>query len=77
MAFMLMQFISGKSKCFKNLLQVFAKLIIKDVNNTMAAWKTEGTELYQKLPKENYENMKECVPLREIPKYRKKIELWL
>ncbi len=48
--------------------------IVKDVSDTMAEWKTEGTKLYQQLPKENFENMKECEPLREIPKGRKKQE---
>jgi phenylacetic acid degradation protein len=46
--------------------------IVKDVSDTMAEWKTEGTKLYQQLPKENYENMKECEPLREVPKNIKK-----
>ena len=31
----------------------------------MIAWKTEGTKLYQKLPSECYETLKECEPLRE------------
>jgi phenylacetic acid degradation protein/carnitine operon protein CaiE len=33
----------------------------------MLAWKTEGTKLYQSLPKEMFESWKECKPLREIP----------
>ena len=40
--------------------------IIKQVSDEMMQWKTEGTELYQQLPKEMYESWKECEPLREI-----------
>ena len=36
------------------------------VSNDMLAWKTKGTELYQQLPKECYDLMKECVPLTII-----------
>jgi len=41
--------------------------IIKQVTDEMLAWKTEGTKLYQSLPKEMFESWKECEPLREIP----------
>ena len=41
--------------------------IIKQVTDEMIAWKTEGTKLYQALPKEMFESWKECEPLREIP----------
>ena len=41
------------------------------VSNDMLAWKTKGTELYQQLPKECYDLMKECVPLTIIEKNRK------
>jgi len=41
--------------------------IIKQVTDEMLAWKTEGTKLYQSLPKEMFENWKECESLREIP----------
>ena len=46
--------------------------IIKDVSDEMTVWKTKGTKLYQKLPKELYETLKPCEPLREIPKNRPK-----
>ena len=39
--------------------------IIKQVSDEMIAWKTKGTKLYQALPKECYEDLKECEPLRE------------
>ena len=42
-----------------------------DVSDDMIAWKTKGTQLYQKLPKECKELMKECNPLTRIEKNRK------
>jgi len=42
--------------------------IIKQVSDEMIAWKTKGTALYQELPKECHESLKEVEPLREIPK---------
>ncbi|MBV1924143.1 MAG: transferase hexapeptide repeat family protein [Flavobacteriaceae bacterium] len=47
---------------------------IKDVSDDMIAWKTAGTKLYQQLPKDCYESLKEVEPLREIPKERPKQE---
>lgn len=44
--------------------------IIKDVSDEMISWKTKGTALYQQLPKECYETLKEVEPLREIPENR-------
>ncbi|MDR9418697.1 transferase hexapeptide repeat family protein [Gracilimonas sp.] len=44
--------------------------IVKDVTDEMAAWKTKGTKLYQQLPKELHETLKECEPLREVPEGR-------
>lgn len=46
--------------------------IIKDASEQMIEWKTKGTELYQKLPAELYNSLKECEPLREIPNDRPK-----
>jgi len=40
--------------------------IIKQVSDEMIAWKTEGTKIYQLLPKEMFESWKECEPLRQI-----------
>ncbi|MEC9209904.1 MAG: transferase hexapeptide repeat family protein [Bacteroidota bacterium] len=42
-----------------------------DVSDEMLAWKTKGTALYQQLPKECAELMKECLPLSEIEENRK------
>ena len=41
--------------------------IIKQVSDEMIAWKTEGTKLYQALPKEMFDSWLQCEPLREIP----------
>ena len=40
---------------------------IKDISDEMIAWKTEGTKLYQQLPKEMYETWQQCEPLKEVP----------
>ncbi len=46
--------------------------IIKgDVTDEMIKWKIKGTELYQELPHECRNLMKECKPLSEIEKNRK------
>ncbi|WP_394750147.1 acyltransferase [Spongiimicrobium salis] len=44
--------------------------VIKEVSDDMIAWKTAGTALYQQLPKDCHESLKEVDPLREIPKNR-------
>jgi len=43
--------------------------IIKQVTDEMLSWKTEGTKLYQSLPKTMFEGWKECEPLREVPNH--------
>lgn len=40
---------------------------IKDVSDEMIAWKTEGTKLYQALPKDMQEHWQVCEPLRVVP----------
>ena len=42
--------------------------IVKQVSDEMIAWKTKGTALYQQLPSNCHESLKEVEPLREIPK---------
>ena len=42
--------------------------IIKDVSDEMIAWKTEGTKIYQSLPKDCHASLKETVPLIEMKK---------
>ncbi|HYO21935.1 MAG TPA: transferase hexapeptide repeat family protein [Flavisolibacter sp.] len=39
--------------------------IIKQVSDEMMAWKTEGTKLYQQLPKQCFETLRPCEPLPE------------
>lgn len=49
----------------RNLLVGNPAKIIKEVSDEMIAWKTKGTQLYQKLAAECHETLKECEPLRE------------
>lgn len=46
--------------------------VIKDVSDEMISWKTEGTKLYQQLPKDCYDSLKPCEPLRRQPAYKPK-----
>lgn len=48
--------------------------IIKEVSDEMIDWKTKGTALYQSLPHECYEGLKEVEPLSSVPKNRPKQE---
>ena len=43
---------------------------IKEVTDEMMQWKTEGTKLYQQLPKDMFEGWAVCEPLRTIPENR-------
>ena len=45
--------------------------VVKEVSDEMIAWKTKGTQLYQNLPKECHESLKEVEPLREVPEHMK------
>jgi len=67
-----MAFIKAETKIPKRSLVVGnpAK-IIKEVTDDMIAWKTKGTQLYQQLPKDCHESLKEVEPLREVPLDRK------
>lgn len=42
--------------------------IIKEVTDEMLAWKSEGTQLYQQLPGQLQQTLKECEPLQKEPK---------
>lgn len=46
--------------------------VIKDVSDQMIEWKSKGTALYQQLPADCYESLRECEPLREIDENRPK-----
>ncbi len=43
---------------------------IKEVSDEMIKWKTKGTQLYQSLPKDMFDEWKECEPLRNVPAHR-------
>ena len=45
--------------------------IIKQVSDEMIRWKTEGTKLYQQLPKQMFETWKECKPSAETTENNK------
>jgi phenylacetic acid degradation protein len=45
--------------------------IIKQVSDEMIAWKTKGTELYQQLPEDCHQSLKEAEPLRKVPENTK------
>lgn len=45
--------------------------VIKEVTDEMIVWKTKGTQLYQQLPSDCHESLKEVEPLREAPKQMK------
>ena len=47
--------------------------VVKDMSPERIAWKTEGTRLYQSLPKDLHDTLRECEPLREVPKGLKPI----
>jgi carbonic anhydrase/acetyltransferase-like protein (isoleucine patch superfamily) len=47
---------------------------IKEVSDQMIQWKSKGTKLYQALPRECFESLVECEPLREIETDRPKQE---
>lgn len=44
--------------------------IIKEVSDEMIDWKTQGTKLYQQLPTDCYNTLRECEPLREKEEHR-------
>lgn len=44
--------------------------IVKDMSPERIAWKSEGTKLYQGLPKELHDSLEPCEPLREVPEDR-------
>lgn len=54
--------------------------VVRSVSAEQISWKTKGTALYQSLPKELYESLIPCEPLREVPKNRptqdKLFETW-
>lgn len=67
-----MAFVKAETKIPKRSLVVGnpAK-VIKQLSDEMIAWKTKGTQLYQKLPTDCHESLKEVEPLREVPENMK------
>jgi phenylacetic acid degradation protein len=63
-----MAFVKAETKIPKRSLVVGnpAK-VVKQVSDKMITWKTKGTELYQQLPKDCHESLREVEPLREVP----------
>ncbi|MEO6347435.1 MAG: transferase hexapeptide repeat family protein [Aquaticitalea sp.] len=45
--------------------------VVKEVSDEMIAWKTKGTQLYQQLPADCHQSLREVEPLREVPKNMK------
>jgi len=41
--------------------------ILREVGDEMVDWKTRGTAIYQRLPRELHESLREVEPLREVP----------
>jgi phenylacetic acid degradation protein len=46
--------------------------VVKDVSDKMISWKTKGTELYQQLPKECHDTLKECEADTMVSPFRPK-----
>lgn len=67
LSFVPAEFVCGNRK----LLVGSPAQIVKDVSDEMIAWKSKGTELYQKLPSECQQTLRPCKPLLELPKDRK------
>ena len=65
-------FVKGEMKIPNRKIVVGNPAKIKgEVSDDMIKWKKKGTELYQNLPKECRELMKECNPLTKLEKNRK------
>ena len=73
-----LSFVSAKMKLPKRSLAVGnpAK-IVKEVSDEMISWKTKGTALYQTLPQECFDTLKEVEPLRELEENRPSQETML
>ena len=72
-----MAFVKANSKIpARSLLVGNPAKIIKQVSDEMIAWKTKGTALYQALPGECHESLREVEPLREVPEDRPEQEAY-
>jgi phenylacetic acid degradation protein len=76
-----LSFISAKTQIpSRSLVVGNPAKIIKQVSDEMISWKTKGTKLYQQLPRECFDTLKECEPLREVepnrPSQEKLFKTW-
>jgi carbonic anhydrase/acetyltransferase-like protein (isoleucine patch superfamily) len=55
----------GEKIPFRSLVAGNPAKIIKEVSDEMIAWKSEGTKIYQQLPRQCFDTLKPCEPLRE------------
>ncbi len=70
-----LSFVKAEAKFSKrNLIVGNPAKAIKNVSDEMMEWKTAGTKLYQQLPSDCHESLKEVEALREIPRDRPKQE---
>ena len=70
-----LSFVKAEAKFSKrNLIVGNPAKAIKNVSDEMMEWKTAGTKLYQQLPYDCHESLKEVEALREIPRDRPKQE---
>ena len=64
-------FIKGEMKIPNRKLVVGNPAIIKgNVSEEMINWKSNGTKIYQNLPKECMDTLRQCQPLNEMPEDR-------
>ena len=64
-------FIKGEMKIPNRKLVVGNPAIIKgNVSEEMINWKSNGTKIYQNLPKECIDTLRQCQPLNEMPEDR-------
>ena len=65
-------FVKGEMKIpERSLVAGHPAKIIRKVSEEQIGWKTQGTKLYQQLPKACQETLRECTPLREADAHRK------
>ena len=64
-------FVKAEMKIPNRKLVVGNPAMIKgDISDDMLSWKTQGTKIYQQLPQECMNTLKQCRPLTKIPKNR-------
>ncbi len=64
-------FIKGEMQIPNRKLVVGNPAVINgDISDEMISWKSTGTKIYQQLPQDCYNTLRECEPLKRIPKDR-------